>query len=175
MCSFTQIYMLMGVGRWWSGVSLMSYNRAQKAPWPPVLRDSTTGNQEARLPRSESAGASHTTFSRVVGNGSQLFRINIIHGILLRMSSTVWESTPTRPALNPHRATERCRGKQHPDWRQSELWGKVTSLTALKEVKAPQGQSTEAGRVIPGPQHSGANPVGSHPFRTGHLGAAKPL
>lgn len=47
----------------------MSYNRAQKAPWPPVLRDSTTGNQEARLPRSESAGASHTTFSRVVGNG----------------------------------------------------------------------------------------------------------
>lgn len=67
----------------------MSYSRVQKAAWPPVLRDSTAGNQEARPPRSESAGASHTTFSRVVGNGCQLFRINIIHGILLRMSLTV--------------------------------------------------------------------------------------
>lgn len=99
----------------------MSYNRAQKAPWPPVLRDSTTGNQEARLPRSESAGASHTTFSRVVGNGSQLFRINVIHGIFVKNVFDSLREPPTRPALNPHRATERCWGKQHPDWRQSEL------------------------------------------------------
>lgn len=62
----------------------MSYTRAQKAPWPPVLRDSTTGNQETTLPRSESAGASYTPFARAVGNGSQLFRINIIHGIFVK-------------------------------------------------------------------------------------------
>lgn len=98
----------------------MSYNRAQKAPWPPVLRDSTTGNQEARLPRSESAGASHTTFSRVVGSGSQLFRINVIHGIFVKNVFDSLREPPTRPALNPHRATERCRGKQRPDGRQSE-------------------------------------------------------
>lgn len=60
---------------WW-------ITRAKKAPWPPVLRDSTIGNQEATLPRSESAGAwSYIPFSRVVGNGFQLFRINIIYGI----------------------------------------------------------------------------------------------
>lgn len=71
--------------------------------------------------------------------GLSCLESTVFVAFLLRMPPTVWESTPASPALNPHRATERCRGKQHPDWRQEWTVRKARITHCLEGREGPTG------------------------------------